>query len=107
MVDKPLAWLHGEIKTPPFSAEARIEAGILLRKIQKGELISPPHSKPMANIGKNCYELRIVDKNVTWRIIYHIANDAIVILEVFAKKTNQTPKKVIESCKKRIKSYYS
>jgi len=24
--DKPLAWLHGEIKTPPFSAEARIEA---------------------------------------------------------------------------------
>jgi hypothetical protein len=28
--DKPLAWLHGEIKTPPFSAEARIEAGVLL-----------------------------------------------------------------------------
>ena len=61
----------------------------------------------MPNIGKNCHELRIVDKIVTWRIIYHIANDAIVILEVFAKKTNQTPKKVIETCKKRIKSYYS
>ena len=107
MADKPLAWLHGDILTPPFSTEARIEAGTLLRKIQKGELISPPHSKPMPNIGKNCHELRIVDKNVTWRIIYHIANDAIVILEVFAKKTNQTPKKVIETCKKRIKSYYT
>jgi hypothetical protein len=27
--DKPLAWLYGEIKTPPFSKEARIEAGYL------------------------------------------------------------------------------
>jgi len=107
MADKPLAWLHGEIKTPPFSTEARIEAGILLRKIQTGESISPPHSRPMPSIGKNCHELRIVDKDVTWRIIYHIANDAIVILEVFPKKTNQTPKKVIETCKKRTKSYYS
>ncbi len=25
--DKPLVWLHGEIKTPPLSSEARIEAG--------------------------------------------------------------------------------
>ena len=23
--DKPLAWLHGEIKTPPFGKEARLE----------------------------------------------------------------------------------
>jgi len=29
--DKPLVWLHGEIKTPPFSRAARIEAGYLLR----------------------------------------------------------------------------
>jgi hypothetical protein len=24
---KPLVWLKGDVKTPPFSAEARIEAG--------------------------------------------------------------------------------
>jgi hypothetical protein len=24
--DKPLVWLHGAVKTPPFSQEARIEA---------------------------------------------------------------------------------
>ena len=34
--DKPLVWMHGEITTPPFSANARIEAGYLLRQIQKG-----------------------------------------------------------------------
>ena len=105
--DKPLAWLHGEIQTPPFSTEARIEAGILLRMLQKGENISLPRSRPMPSIGKSCHELRIVDKNVTWRIIYHIADDTIVILDVFTKKTKRTPKNVIEACTKRLKRFYS
>ena len=34
--DKPLVWMHGEITTPPFSENARIEAGYLLRQVQKG-----------------------------------------------------------------------
>jgi hypothetical protein len=29
--DKPIVWLHGEIKMPPFSKEAKLEAGFLLR----------------------------------------------------------------------------
>jgi hypothetical protein len=36
--DKPLVWLHGEVKTPPFSQEARIETGVLLRRLQQGEI---------------------------------------------------------------------
>ncbi|HET7699063.1 MAG TPA: hypothetical protein VFK57_25315 [Vicinamibacterales bacterium] len=39
--DKPLVWLHGEVRTPPFSTEARIEAGTLLRRLQRGERLSP------------------------------------------------------------------
>jgi hypothetical protein len=35
--EKPLVWLHGEVKTPPFSSAARIEAGYLLRQLQMGE----------------------------------------------------------------------
>ncbi|BAS59770.1 hypothetical protein NIES2135_06950 [Leptolyngbya boryana NIES-2135] len=34
--DKPLVWLRGEIKTSPFSQEARLEAGFLLRRLQQG-----------------------------------------------------------------------
>jgi hypothetical protein len=26
--EKPLVWLHGQVKTPPFSEDARIEAAI-------------------------------------------------------------------------------
>ncbi len=105
MSDKPLVWLHGEVKTPPFSSAARIEAGYLLRLIQAGENLSLPQSRPMPSIGARCHELRINDETATWRLIYRIDEDAIIILEVFSKKTQQTSKKVIDVCKKRIKDY--
>lgn len=103
--DKVVVWLHGEVKTPPFSAAARIEAGYLLRKLQLGEKLSMPQSRPMPTIGRRCHELRITDSNVIWRIIYRIDEDAIVILEVFEKKTSKTPKSVIDVSKDRLRDY--
>ena len=103
--DKPLVWLEGEVKTPPFSQAARLEAGLLLRRLQKGESLALPHSRPMPGIGKRCHELRIFDESATWRIIYRTDTNAVVILEVFKKKTKATPKRVINACKQRIKLY--
>lgn len=68
MKAKPLAWLHGEVKTPPLSREARIEAGFLLRVFSVEDRLQMPHSRPMPSIG-------------------------------------ETPKHVIETCKKRFKEY--
>jgi len=59
---KPLVWLQSEIKTPPFSAAARMEAGYLLRLLQRGDKLSLPHSRPMPAIGARCHELHIVDE---------------------------------------------
>ena len=59
----------------------------------------------MPTIGKHCHELRIVDENVTWRVIYRIDGDAIVIGAVFAKRTEQTPHKLIKACKRRYNDY--
>ena len=103
--DKPLVWLHGLVKTPPFSADARLEAGYLLRLLQRGDLLSMPHSRPMPSIGSHCHELRITDKDKIWRIVYRIDPDAIVIAEVFRKKTAATPKTVIDICKSRFRMY--
>lgn len=64
-----------------------------------------PHSRPMPSIGPRCHELRMNDEDKIWRIVYRIDTDAIVIAEVFAKKTNKTPKEVIDVCKKRLKKY--
>jgi phage-related protein len=104
-MDKPLIWLRGEIKTPPLSAEARIEAGYLLRRLQKGEKLSLPHSRPMPSIGPRCHELRIVDADKIWRIVYRLDKDVVLILEVFQKQTQKTPQNIIDNCKKRIKMF--
>jgi phage-related protein len=93
--DKPLVWLEGEIKTPPFSQAARLEAGYLLRKLQRREILGMPHSRPMPSIGSRCHELRINDETATWRIVYRLDADAIVILEVFSKKSRATPKRLL------------
>ncbi|MBP1610903.1 MAG: type toxin-antitoxin system RelE/ParE family toxin [Acidobacteria bacterium] len=103
--DRPLVWMHAEVKSPPFSIEARLEAGFLLRKLQKCQKLEMPHSRPMPAIGERCHELRIVDIDATWRIIYRVDPDAIVIADVFSKKSRTTPKSVIDRSKKRLREY--
>ena len=103
--DKPLAWLKGDVKTPPFGKAARIEAGYLLREIQRGTVLALPHSRPMPQMGARCHELRIVDEGVTWRILYRTDSDAIVIADVFAKKTPQTPKGILNAARRRLREY--
>ncbi len=102
---KPLVWLKGEVKTPPFSHEGRLEAGYLLRLLQEGESLGLPHSRPMPIIGSRCHELRINDESGTFRIIYRMDADAIVILDVFIKKTPKTLPTVIAACKRRLRDY--
>jgi phage-related protein len=103
--DKPLVWLHGEVKTPPFSLLARIEAGSLLRRIQWGEALSMPHSRPMPSIGPRCHELRIRDEGANFRIVYRVDPDAVLVAEVFSKKTQRTPQQVIDGVKRRLALY--
>jgi phage-related protein len=103
--DKPLSWLHGQIKTPPFSKTARIETGFLLRRLQQGEKLSMPQSRPMPSIAASCHELRVNDEGRTWRLMYRLDADAILILAVFAKKTERTPDEIIRICRKRLRDY--
>jgi phage-related protein len=102
---KPLVWLHGEVRTPPLTASARVEAGVLLRRLQRGESLGLPHSRPMPALGRRCHELRIVDERATWRIVYRVDDDAIVIAEVFSKKTQATPRFVLDTCRRRLRAY--
>ena len=98
-------WLHGEVRTPPLTTAARVEAGLLLRRLQRGESLGLPQSRPMPAIGGRCHELRVVDAAATWRIVYRIDADAIVVAEVFAKKSRATPRSVVDACKRRLRAY--
>ncbi|MBI5094553.1 MAG: type II toxin-antitoxin system RelE/ParE family toxin [Candidatus Hydrogenedentes bacterium] len=104
---KPLVWLRGEVKSPPFSLAARLEAGFLLRRLQEGETLGMPQSRPMPSIGARSHELRIKDEEAEWRIVYRNDIDAIVILAVFPKKTRETPRQIIETCRQRLRDYDS
>lgn len=56
-------------------------------------------------LGPRCHELRINDERQTWRIVYRADPDAIVIAEVFSKKTRAIPKQVIDRCRSRFQRY--
>ena len=71
----------------------------------------PRKDKPLAwlrgepAIGARCHELRVNDAGQSWRIVYRIDTDAIVIADVFSKKTRATPRQVIETCRRRLREY--
>lgn len=64
-----------------------------------------PDSRPLPSVGKRVHELRLTESNTEWRIIYRIDLDALIAVEVFQKKTQKTPLRVVERCKKRLQYY--
>jgi len=59
----------------------------------------------MPGLGQRCHELGIQDERVIWRIVYRGDTDAIVIVEVFSKKTLATPVQVFETGQRRLAAY--
>ena len=64
-----------------------------------------PRSCPMPTIGARCHELRVNNRHQTWRVIYRIDDDAIVLLDVFQKKTRAAPRRLIADCERRLRLY--
>jgi phage-related protein len=54
----------------------------------------------MPDIGANCHELRLTADKSEWRVFYHVADDS--VLGVFHKKTQKTPQRWIQICRKRL-----
>ncbi len=102
---KPVAWLSGEVRTPPFSVEARAEAGRLLRRVQEGESVGMPHSWPRPSCGARVHVLRVRYVMANWRLVYRTDAAAVLFVAVFQNTTRQTPKSVIDACKTRLRSY--
>ena len=102
---KPLVWLQGEVKTPPFTFEGRQEAGMLLRLLQEGETLGMPHAEALPDVGPRCGALRVRDGGHNWRIMYRLDVDAVVVLDVYPKKKRKIPDEVIQRCKQRLNQY--
>lgn len=103
--DKPLVWLHGEVRTPPLPASVRRELGVLLRRLQRGESLDLPHSRPLKTIGERCHELRTSGRGQSWRLVYRVDPDAIIIVEVFRKTSRRTPAHLVDVCRRRLRAF--
>jgi phage-related protein len=84
-----------------FPEDARHDAGYQLDKVQRGE--QPDDFKPMNAIGKGVEEIRVTDDSGAYRVIYVARRaDAVYVLHAFQKKRQATPKKDIDTAKRRF-----
>lgn len=102
---KQAMFLRGEIKTPPFSEQARKAAGYLIGKLQDGESLGMPNAEPLPIVGPRCGAIRIRDKQHNWRVMYRVDAARILIVDVYDKKTRKIPAEMIDQCKKRLRRY--
>jgi len=75
---------------------------MLLRLLQRGELLSMPHAEALPQLGARCGVLRVRDEEQYWRIVYRMDTDAILILDVYSKKTRKMPDEVFVRCRQRL-----
>ena len=107
-MDKEIRWLsQSTLRTPPVGSQARQAMGALLRLLQRGERLTMPHSRPMPTVGRGCHELRVRDgeTGLTWRLVYRMDTDAIVVAHWWAKKTARTSKADLALCEQRLARY--
>jgi phage-related protein len=57
-----------------FPDTIKKELGFLLFKLQQGESLTMPHSKPMPTVSKGCYELRVKGEDGAYRVFLRIKN---------------------------------
>jgi phage-related protein len=99
---KPLNFIgSSEDDLSAFPREVKQAAGFQLFRVQAG--LMPADWKLMLNVGAGAYEIRVHILG-EWRVIY-VAKfaDAVYVLHVFQKKTQQTRKEDIELANARYK----
>lgn len=88
-----------------FPEKIREDLADALARLDDGQKLSLPLSRPMSSIEKSVHELRLKDRSGIYRVIYFIERgDDIYLIHGFKKTSQKTPKKNIDLARKRIKS---
>jgi len=85
-----------------FPKKMRAAFGLEVRSLQDGDM--PTNSRPMQSIGKRVYELRQMDSNGWYRVIYlqRVAGH-LFMLHSFVKKSAKTSQQDLNIAKQRLK----
>jgi len=77
-----------------------------LTRLDAGVPLAMPLSRPMPSIGRGVHELRLKDRSGVYRVIYALVRAGTVhVLHAFKKTAEQTPKRDIETARRRLKEY--
>lgn len=103
MDEKPVTWVgssHSDLRALP--SEVRRELGYDLRQVQRGR--GPRDGKPMPTVGAGVWEIR-VRVGGAFRLFF-VAKfpEAVFVLHVFRKKSQQTPRLDLELGRARYQS---
>lgn len=99
---KALRWVGSSLDdVSGFPAEARRQVGFELFAVQRGQM--PSDFKPMPQVGKGAYEIRVHAQG-EWRVLY-VARlaDAVYVLHGFQKKTQKTRKEDLDLAAQRYR----
>ncbi len=85
-----------------FPETARRDAGYQIDRVQQG--LDPLDWKPMNTVGAGVREIRIHAEGA-FRVLYLAKfEDAVYVLHAFEKKSQKTPRKVIDLAKRRYQA---
>jgi phage-related protein len=83
-----------------FPDDVREDIGADLWRVQNGQ--KPLDSGSMARTLPGVFELRDEDKDLWYRVLYVRLEGVVYVLHCFAKKTNETPLKDINTARGRL-----
>ena len=74
-----------------------------IARLERGQMLTMPLSRPMPSIGKSVHELRFRDRTGIFRVIYFLAGaGSIYLIHAFKKKTQATPSHNILVAQERL-----
>lgn len=87
-----------------FPEEIRGDLADALARLDAGQTLAMPLSRPMSIIGNGVHELRLKDRSGAYRVFYVLPGAGIVyVLHALQKKTQATPKNHLDLARKRLK----
>jgi phage-related protein len=87
-----------------FPEDIRGNLADALARLDEGQFLMMPLSRPMPSIGKGMNELRFRDRAGIYRVLYVLAGaGTIYLIHAFIKKAQKTPQQNIDLAKRRLK----
>jgi phage-related protein len=84
--------------------EVREDLADTIARLERGQMLSMPLSRPMPSIGAGVHELRFKDRSGIYRVIYFLAGGGTIwFLHAFQKKTQKTSPHDIDVAKERLR----